>query len=418
MNIEGFSPPPQSPIRDRDVPLDGHHLAGKRVALLVTGGIAAIKAPLIARALRRRGANVVVFTSNEALRYTTREALEWSSNNPVITQLTANAEHLSDSDPFEAYLVAPATYNTINKIAHGISDSPVTTALAVAIGRMERSLSTLLIAPTMHGTLHNSLLTESLHKLVDMGVHIIPPRSGYGKHNIPSEEMLVSEVCRATSNSPLRNQATLVTGGPIPTPIDEVRQITNRFTGQLGNEIATELYLRGADVLLVHGSSTIQPPDWVPSLYAPSYSNYYTYVMNALKEKQYAAGVFSAAVTDFQINTPRRGKIPSNGPLSLELVPTAKIIDEVKSRFPHIYLVTFKYEQNRSHQQLMSIAQQRIKNGFPLVVANRGNETGPDGEQIAYLLTSSGPPQKATGKPAIARAITDQLELVLAPRSR
>ena len=103
-----FSPPPESnlgeplrrPLRDREVLLEGNHLQGKRIALLITGSIAALKAPLIARSLRRQGADVVAFASGEALRYTTIEALEWSTTNPVITKLTAEAEHLSDDNPF------------------------------------------------------------------------------------------------------------------------------------------------------------------------------------------------------------------------------------------------------------------------------------------------------------------------------
>jgi len=88
-----FSPPTDSDLGDREVPLENHHLWGKRIALLVTGGIAAMKAPLIARSLRKFGATVVAFVSEEALRYVTKEALEWSTVNPVISQLTAKAEH-------------------------------------------------------------------------------------------------------------------------------------------------------------------------------------------------------------------------------------------------------------------------------------------------------------------------------------
>ena len=84
-----FTPPPPSDLGDHDVPLLGTHLQDKRVALLVTGGIAAMKAPLIARALRKYGADVVAFTSEEALRYTTIDTLAWSTNNPVVTRLTA-----------------------------------------------------------------------------------------------------------------------------------------------------------------------------------------------------------------------------------------------------------------------------------------------------------------------------------------
>lgn len=101
-----FSPPPESELGDREVRLDGDRLQDKRIALLITGSIAAMKAPLIARALRKEGANVVAFTSTEALRYTTIDALEWSTINPVVTKLTAAAEHLSDRAPFDLYLVA------------------------------------------------------------------------------------------------------------------------------------------------------------------------------------------------------------------------------------------------------------------------------------------------------------------------
>ncbi|MDP7645221.1 MAG: phosphopantothenoylcysteine decarboxylase [Anaerolineales bacterium] len=409
-----FSPPPQSPLQDREVPLDGSHLEGKRVALLLTGGIAAIKAPLIVRALRRQSASVVVFASDEAMRYTTLDALEWSSNNPVITRLTAAAEHISDSAPFDAYLLAPATYNTINKIARGIADNQVTTTLAVAIGRMERGLSQLLLAPTMHGYLHNSLLTASLRKLAGIGVRIIPPHEDYGKHKIPSEERLVAEVCRATNASPLKALPILVTGGPAPTPIDSVRQIGNRFSGQLGIEIATELHLRGADALLIHGSGSAQPHDWLPHNRVSSYDEYRAAVMQALQAKPFTAGVFSAAVVDFSPESALPGKTPSNDAISLRLVPTEKIIAAVSASFPELYMVTFKYQEDISHQELIEISRERVQAGYPLVVANRGEEKGPHGEQVAHLVTAADEAQKAVGKAAIARTIADHLEGALA----
>src|SRR4051812_29514179 len=100
----GFEAPSSRPIGDHDVPRQSAHLAGKRIALLVCGGIAAMKTPLLARALRRRGASVVAFCSDEALHYVGREALEWSTCNPLVTALTWRAEHLSDDRPFDAYL--------------------------------------------------------------------------------------------------------------------------------------------------------------------------------------------------------------------------------------------------------------------------------------------------------------------------
>ena len=105
---------------------------------MVSGGIAAITAPFIARALRKQGATVVAYASKEGLRYTTEDSLEWSTTNPVITRLSPSAEHLHDAERFDGYLVAPATYNTINKVALGIADGVLTATLAAAIGRMVR----------------------------------------------------------------------------------------------------------------------------------------------------------------------------------------------------------------------------------------------------------------------------------------
>ncbi len=405
-----FSPPPVSDLGDHDVPLIGNHLAGNRVALLVTGGIAAMKAPFIARSMRRYGADVVAYISTEGLRYTTIEALEWSTKNPVVDRLSSASEHLSDNAPFDAYLVAPATYNTINKMAQGIADGVVTTTLGAALGRMERGRSKILVAPTMHRTLHNSILTESLQKLDRLGVRIIPPREAYGKHNIPHEKTLAVEVCRAISSSPLKGKPVLVTGGPTPVPIDNVRRITNRFRGKLGARITEELYLRGADVLLIHGDGAYLPEEHLPYVIARTYAEYYHMVMDELKKKKYISGVFSAAVADYKPETTSSGKIPSGRQLSLNLVPTVKVIDDVKKQFPELFMVTFKYQENLSHDELMNIVHARLRQGYPAVIANRGEEVGPNGEQIAHLVTGSNQTKKFIGKQEIARGIVDYLE--------
>ncbi len=193
MSEEGFQFPAPTPsdLGDHEVRREGSALEGARLALLVTGGIAAMKAPLVARALRRQGAEVTAFATTEALRYVAREALEWACTRPVVVELSADAEHLSDAAPFDIYLVAPATYSVIGKCAHGIADTPVTATLASAIGRMERGNATVLFAPTMHGTMHNSILVANLQALHTVGCTIISPRDDGGKHNLPSEAALV-----------------------------------------------------------------------------------------------------------------------------------------------------------------------------------------------------------------------------------
>ena len=411
MSTWDFSPPPESDLSDREVPLEGTHLQNKRIALLVTGSIAAMKAPLIARALRRQGADVVAFASPEALRYTTIDTLEWSTTNPVVTKLTATAEHLSDDNPFAAYLVAPATYNTINKMALGIADGVITSALGSAIGRMERGKTQILVVPTMHGSLHNSILTESLNKLQTMGVYIVPPRVDYGKNNLPDEKEITARVSRAVSRSPLKKVYVMVTGGATPVPIDNVRWITNRFTGRLGIEIAHELYLRGANICLIHGQGSYSPPGYLPHQIISTYQEYRTKVSKELQKHPYRAGIFSAAVADYQPKQVFPGKIPSGGALkTINLISTPKVIQEVKSNFPELYMVTFKYQENISHEELINIAQSRLKQGYPLVIANRGEEKGMQGEQIAYFVTKKDKPQQVIGKKQIAIELANYLE--------
>ncbi|MDT8306396.1 MAG: phosphopantothenoylcysteine decarboxylase [Anaerolineae bacterium] len=409
-----FSPPPPSDLGDHDVPLDGVHLQGRRVALLLTGSIAAMKAPLLARALRRQGANVVVFASQEALRYVTEETLEWSTTHRVVTRLTPASEHLSADAPFDAYLLAPATYNTINKMRYGIADGVVTATLVSALGRMEQGRSKVLVAPTMHGSMHTSILTESLQALSAMGVRIVPPREDYGKHNIPEDERLVAEVCRAVSESPLRGLHLLVTGGPTPVPVDNVRRLTNKFTGRLGVAIADELFLRGAETMLVLAGGATAPPVYLPWRAAETFDDYVKLIEEELSSGRVRAAVFSAAVADYRPEAVLPGKTPSGGALeTLHLVPTPKVIAGVREQYPGLHMVTFKYQEDVSHDELVAVARERLAQGYQAVVANRGEERGPAGEQVAYLVSATGEPLQLVGKAGIARGIAGYLERLL-----
>ncbi|MEM8934435.1 MAG: phosphopantothenoylcysteine decarboxylase, partial [Acidobacteriota bacterium] len=398
-----------------DVRPEHRHLEGLRIALMVCGGIAAFKMPMLARLLRKSGAEVTAFVSNDALRYVTEDALEWSTTNKVVKRLSADAEHLSDSAPFDAYLLPQATYNTINKVANGIGDGVITTTLASALGRMERGQCSVLICPTMHGTMHNSILTESLRRLDSMGVRIVPPREDYGKHNIPDDEVLVVEVCRAASRSPLREgHRFLITGGPTPVPIDNVRRIVNRFRGKLGIRIAEELYRRGADVMLVHGDGALQPPAHLPHLVTRTYDEYRNGVHDQLADGDWSAAIFSAAVADYQPREVLPGKTPSGQELSIDLIPTPKVIEEVRRRHPDLHMVTFKYQESMSHDGLMEIARERLRT-YETVIANRGEETQLGGPQVAWLVGRDGEPERLVGKRRIARVLADYLERTLEP---
>jgi phosphopantothenoylcysteine decarboxylase/phosphopantothenate--cysteine ligase len=409
-----FSPPASTAIGDHDVPILSGHLAGRSIALLVGAGIAAMKAPLLARALRRRGAQVTAFCSPEALRYVGAEALEWSTCRPLVRELTWRAEHLSDGEDFAAYLVAPATSNTIGKAANGIADTVLTATLASALGRLARGETEVLMAPTMHGSMHHGVLEANCRRLAELGVRFVPPRDAYGKHNLPPEELLVAAVCRALSRSPLRGRRILVTGGPTPVPIDGVRRITSRFRGQLGATIHEELLRRGADSRLVLGDGGWRPAEWLPAVtIAPTYDAYREQVLSAVAAGAEAA-VLSAAAADYRPKQVQPGKIKSGqSDLQLELVPTEKVIDAVAAAAPGIPIVSFKYMEGVSHEELMAEAHRRLER-YAVVVANRGEEIS-EALQVAWIVSREGQ-RRVEGKAAIAAAIADGLEGWLGPQ--
>jgi len=412
--------PPTSPeIPDHAVPLLSSHLEGRSIALLVCGGIAAMKAPLLARALRRRGARVTAFVSEEALHYVGLQALEWACCAPVVRQLSWRAEHLGPSEDleaaaagrcFDAYLVAPATANTIAKVAHGVADTVLTAVLASALGRLAQGRTRVLLAPTFHGSMHTALVEANCRRLQALGVELIPPRDAYGKHNLPDEELITAAVGRSLSTSPLRGRRVLVTGGPTPVPIDGARRLTNRFTGRLGAAIHEELLRRGAASTLVLGDSGWRPAAWIPYRLAPTYADYRRLVLEQIQAGVEAV-VLSAAVADYAPQQVAPGKIPSGLPqLALALEPTAKVLEAVAAAAPGVPLISFKYLEGVSHQELMAEARRRL-GPSALVVANRGEEAMAE-RQVAWLVDRQGE-QRLEGKAAIAAALADRLEHLL-----
>lgn len=402
-----FSAPTPSGMGDHDVPRLSDRLTGKRIALLVTGGIAAMKTPELARGLRRHGAQVVAFASPDALRYVGREALEWATLGPVVTGLTWAAEHLSDGAPFDAYLVAPATHSTIARMAHGIGDTVVTSALISALGRMEQGRTQVLVAPTMHGTMHNAQLLDNSRRLAAQGVRFIAPRDAFGKHNLPATELICIAVGRALSHSPLTGKRIMVTAGPTPVPVDGVRRIVNRFRGRLGAGIAEELIWRGADAELILGDGAWRPAAPLPMTIARTFDEYRDIVVARSREGLFA-GVFSAGVADYRPRHPVQGKIASGkASLMLELEPTEKVIDLACAAGPSMHCVAFKYLEGVSEDELIRVASKRLGRAG-IVVATRGEDTRGT-EQRALLVTHQGV-LPVEDKRSIAIHIADHLQ--------
>ena len=407
-----FEPPQASSLQDREILKHGNHLEGKRIGMMITGSIAAYRCPDLVRDLRREGAEVQVYTTREGLRYVSKDALEWCSLNPVIDHFSPDAEHLFDQNPLDAFLVAPASYSVINKTAMGLADSVVTSTLASALGRCEREGTPVLIAPAMHGSMHNSLLKENLKRLHDMGVVIIPPRQSHGKNNLASAEIIVAEVIRSLTQSQLKGCRMLVTGGSTPVPLDRIRRITTKFSGGLSIEISREAWFRGAEVKLILGRGSLQPPSYLDSLEIADFHQYRKSLLDTIEEHQAEWGIFTAAVADYEPEEVYEGKWQSlDQEKILKLVPTSKVIQEVKERFPQLNQVPLKYEEGVDHEELMEIARERMESGsHRLLVANRGNEFLDSGEQVAWVLTSGSNPEKVVGKKQIASALLDRIE--------
>ena len=267
-----LSAPPPTSLTDRAVALEGADLQGRRIALMVTGGIAAMRAPMLARALRRQGADVVAFASTQALRYVGEDALAWATTHDVVTHLSAQAEHLSDASPFDAYLVAPASYNTINKMALGIADTPLLSTLASALGRLEHGRSEVLVAPTMHGSMHNRILTDNMRQLRHLGVTLVPPMQSDGKNKLPNDATLGAWTARALAQGTLRGRAFVVQGpaGAVPSADWGVHLDVARV--ELAHALAHALWVRGATVYLAQGDGVPPPPEHlVPTLTPPPY---------------------------------------------------------------------------------------------------------------------------------------------------
>lgn len=182
---------------DRDLEPTSSELAGRGIALLITGSIASFRAPLVARALRKAGArDVVVFATPTAMQFVTPDALHWATGHEVITSLDGRAQHV-ELPAIDAFLVAPATYATIGKAAQGIADNAVTTTLATALGLMELGRTCVLFAPTMHGHMLNAVVRRNLGILADLGCAIVPPLGRDGKALLPDDATLVQAVAQA-----------------------------------------------------------------------------------------------------------------------------------------------------------------------------------------------------------------------------
>jgi len=361
-------------------------LKERKIALCITGSVAAYKCPEIARELMRQGAEVCAVMSPMAKEIIHPYLMEWATGNPVVTELTGKIEHVwlagEGVDKVDLILVAPATANTISKIACGIDDTPVTTVVSTALG----SGIPVMIVPAMHESLYrHPVVAKNIKRLQSLGIDFLGPRVEEGKAKIAGTKEIVEAVLgKLTVKKDLTKRKILVTAGPTLEYIDPIRVITNKSSGKMGIAIAEEALSRGAEVTLVYGPGTAIPPGKAKAIPVETSQEMYEAVVSELKSKKYDAVIAAAAVADWTPEKKYEHKVPTstNTELTVKLKPTPKIIDVVKKVSPNVFLVAFRAESNLSDEELIQSAYERLKKAKADLIA--ANDTGRKGVGFAY----------------------------------
>jgi phosphopantothenoylcysteine decarboxylase / phosphopantothenate---cysteine ligase len=406
---------PSRVIRSRTTRL----LEGRRILVGVSGSIAAVEVPKIVRELIRHGAEVRAVMSPEATRIVTAEALEFATGHPPVTQLTGNVEHVTLLGPGEGqadlYLIAPATANTISKIAHGIDDTAVTSCASVALG----GGVPMLLAPAMHAHMaQNPAVEESLGKLRGWGVGIVTGASVEGEEKIASPEEIAAAVLHRLARGPWAGRKIVVIGGASREPVDAVRSITNESSGASAIAIATQAHFRGAEVSLWLGALEVAVPPFLAPTRWGSVED-----LLALARGQHAtlaaadAVIVPAALSDYTVDR-RPGKIPSrdHATLALTLRRAPKILPELRALAPPpARLVAFKLLAGEGSDRLEAEGQRlRAETGADWVVANDAATMGSPTTE-ALVLDPKGDRHWIRGpKPEFAGRLLDELGRELA----
>lgn len=313
-----------------------------RVALGVSGGIAAYKAAELVRLLQDKGLDVQVVMTRNAREFITPLTFAALSGHKVITEMFGEGEgasnvesaieHIAVAQSIDAFVVAPATANVLAKMAHGIADDFLTT-LCLA------TKAPLIVAPAMNVNMWEHAATrENLETLRRRGVRVVNPDEGYlacgmtGAGRLASPERIAQAVFETLGlREDLAGEVVLVTAGPTEEPLDAVRYISNRSSGKMGYALAEAARRRGARVLLVSGPTRLEPP----TTHTCERVRTAAEMADAVLRHTAAATVvlMAAAVADFRPAIIHTGKIKKqDGPPVVKLEPAVDILAEVSRR--------------------------------------------------------------------------------------
>jgi len=361
-------------------------LSGKRIVFGVCGGIAAYKAADVVSKLTQAGALVDVILTEHAAEFITPLTLSALSQRPVYSDLweptgKAAARHTELGRSADLLVVAPATANTIARLAHGLADDMLTT---VALS----SIAPLLLIPAMESHMYEHPATQAnLRLLGERGATILPPEVGHlasgavGVGRFPDTPAILAAIQRLLGRAgELAGRRVVVTAGGTREPIDPVRYVGNRSSGRMGVALAEEARDRGAQVVLIAGPMSVAPLPGVEVRQVETTVQ----MRDALREAVLAADVLvmAAAVADYRVANPAPQKIKkgsaaenADGSLTLQLVPNPDILAELAT-FPvahHLIRVGFAAETSDIER---NAASKLAKKRLDLLVANDVSKPG------------------------------------------
>jgi phosphopantothenoylcysteine decarboxylase / phosphopantothenate---cysteine ligase len=324
-----------------------------KVALGVSGGIAAYKAAEIVRLLQDREVRVQVIMTQAAQEFVRPLTFAALSGEKVITgmfeagnaepNIDSAVEHIAVAQSIDALVVAPATSDILAKFAQGIASDFLTTLYLA-------TTAPVIVAPAMNVNMWNHPATQAnVEILRRRGVKIVEPDSGYlacgmiGPGRLAANESIVAAVMQALGASQdLAGEAVLITAGPTHERIDPVRYITNRSSGRMGYALAEAALRRGARVLLVTGPTAIVPPNAAEVTRVETAEQMRNAVLQLFPQATIV--IKTAAVSDYRPKAAAGQKLKRTGPLSLELEPTTDILADLAAKKTTQLIVGFAAE--------------------------------------------------------------------------
>ena len=366
-----------------------------KIALGVTGGVAAYKAAELVRRLQQEKLDVQVVMTRSAQEFITPLTFAALTGQKVITDMFSEAdsapanvesaiEHIAVAQRIDLLLVAPATADILGKFAHGIAQDFLSTLYLA-------TKAPVVVAPAMNVNMWEHEATQrNIATLRERGVHVVDPDEGYlacgmtGSGRLAATETIAKKVCDVLGiRHDLAGQTILVTAGPTCEDIDPVRFLTNRSSGKMGYALAEAAHRRGAHVVLVSGPTDLKIPagvDWIPVRATEE-------MHRAVKERATNANVviMAAAVSDYHPAAQHDKKLKrGEGSFTLELEPTPDILAELGREKRGQILVGFAAETNAVAENARG---KLARKGADMIVANDVTQEGAGFDADTNIVT-------------------------------